>query len=60
VLWTDSIRRLRAEGVERWIEVGPGAVLCGLLRQILPDQRGEKFGEPADLDKLSLTPSATP
>lgn len=53
VRWTDTIRTLHAHGVTRWIEVGPGSVLCGLLRQILPDQKGEKFGEPADLDKLA-------
>ncbi len=54
VRWTETIRTLHAHGVARWIEVGPGAVLCGLLRQILPDQKGEKFGEPADLEKLAL------
>ncbi|MBM3738504.1 MAG: ACP S-malonyltransferase [Acidobacteria bacterium] len=54
VRWTESVRRLAAEGVTRWIEVGPGGVLCGLLRQIDPAQKGEKFGEPADLEKSGL------
>jgi [acyl-carrier-protein] S-malonyltransferase len=34
VLWEESIRELIAAGVNIFIEVGPGRVLCGLLRQI--------------------------
>ncbi len=52
VRWMDSIRYLAAQGVGRFIEVGAGAVLTGLLRNINPALKGAKFGEPADLDKL--------
>ncbi len=34
VQWEQSMRVLRREGVEAFIEVGPGRVLSGLLRQI--------------------------
>ncbi|HEY3137534.1 MAG TPA: ACP S-malonyltransferase [Blastocatellia bacterium] len=34
VRWNESIRRLLDEGVTRFIEVGPGKVLSGLVRQI--------------------------
>src|SRR5205085_1187809 len=34
VRWTDCIHALVAKGVDRFVEVGPGAVLCGLMRQI--------------------------
>jgi [acyl-carrier-protein] S-malonyltransferase len=53
VLWSDSIRRLASQGVTRFIEVGPGAVLTGLLRNIDPDLQGLKFGEAEDLEKLN-------
>jgi len=34
VRWSESIKRLLDEGVTRFIEVGPGKVLSGLVRQI--------------------------
>jgi [acyl-carrier-protein] S-malonyltransferase len=52
VRWTESIRTLASEGVTRFIEVGAGGVLTGLLRNINPDLAGSKFGEADDLEKL--------
>ena len=53
VRWTDSVRYLGAQGVGRFIEVGPGTVLIGLVRTILPDVRCDSFGEAPHLEKLS-------
>jgi len=52
VRWTDSMRKLAGLGMRRAVEVGAGAVLCGLLKQIAPEVRTAKFGDPADLDKV--------
>ncbi|MBL8204974.1 MAG: ACP S-malonyltransferase [Blastocatellia bacterium] len=34
VRWTESVEKLIAEGVQTFIEVGPGKVLCGLVKSI--------------------------
>jgi len=34
VLWDKSIRQLRAHGAQTFVEVGPGRVLTGMMRQI--------------------------
>jgi [acyl-carrier-protein] S-malonyltransferase len=52
VRWLDTIRYLAAHGVARYVEVGAGGVLTGLLRNIDPALDGVKFGEPADLEKV--------
>jgi [acyl-carrier-protein] S-malonyltransferase len=52
VRWAEAVRKLSAEGATRFIEVGAGGVLAGLLRNINPELLGAKFGEAADLEKL--------
>ena len=52
VRWAESIRKLASEGVTRFVEVGAGGVLTGLLRNINPDLAGSKFGEADDLEKI--------
>jgi|ERR1017187_2908159 [acyl-carrier-protein] S-malonyltransferase len=52
VRWTESIRNLAGQGVARFVEVGAGSVLTGLLRSIDASLAGMNFGEPGDLEKL--------
>jgi [acyl-carrier-protein] S-malonyltransferase len=52
VRWLESIRHLAGLGVERFVEVGAGGVLTGLLRAIDASLAGLKFGEPVDLETL--------
>jgi [acyl-carrier-protein] S-malonyltransferase len=54
VRWSDTIALLASLGVTRFIEVGAGAVLTGLLKNIDPALTGLKFGEAADLDKIAV------
>jgi [acyl-carrier-protein] S-malonyltransferase len=54
VRWSESIALLASRGVTRFIEVGAGAVLTGLLRNIDPALTGVKFGEASDLEKMGL------
>lgn len=56
VRWAESIRYLAGKGVSRFLEVGAGNVLTGLLRNIDSSLAGQKFGEPGDLEKV-LTPA---
>ncbi|MCD8391174.1 MAG: ACP S-malonyltransferase [Firmicutes bacterium] len=34
VRWEDSVRRMIADGVDTFVEIGPGKTLCGFLRRI--------------------------
>jgi len=53
VRWVETIRNLAGQGVTRFIEVGAGSVLTGLLKNIDPSLTGISIGRPDDLDKLA-------
>ncbi len=52
VRWEESMRLLAARAVERFVEVGPGRVLTGLLRNIDRGLSGSQVEDPATLEKL--------
>jgi [acyl-carrier-protein] S-malonyltransferase len=53
VRWVESIERLAADlGVGRFVEIGPGAVLTGLVRRIARDAEAVSLAEPAALQGL--------
>ena len=50
VLWEDSVKVMAAMGVKIFIEVGPGTVLAGLIRRIVPDAVTMNVHDPKSLD----------
>ena len=51
VRWVDCVQALKAEGVELFIEAGPGKVLCGLLKQIDPTLKSFNVEDGPSLEK---------
>ena len=52
VRWTESIRKMGAGGVGRFIEIGSGTVLTGLLKRIDRELHGIALGGPEDFDQI--------
>ena len=54
VRWYESVQRMAAEGVEVFVEVGPGKVLTGIVKKIVPRGKVEcvRFDTPSDLEKV--------
>jgi [acyl-carrier-protein] S-malonyltransferase len=60
VRWEQCMRLLIAQGVQTFIEVGPGKVLCGLMRQIDRSKTCANVGDDSSLAKTieSLAPTS--
>lgn len=52
VLWVDSIRRMAAEGVDEFVEVGPGKVQAGIIKRIVPEAKVVNVGSRAELEEF--------
>ena len=59
VEWEKSMRVLIAHGVATFVEVGPGKVLCGLMRQIDRAPTCLNVEDPASLEKTLAQRSST-
>jgi [acyl-carrier-protein] S-malonyltransferase len=54
VRWEDSIRYIVSQGVNTFLEIGPGKILKGILRRIDPALVVHNLEKPADIDSLPL------
>ncbi len=51
VLWEDSVRWMLEQGVDTFVEIGPGRVLSGLIRKIDRKANVYHVGDPESLEK---------
>ena len=49
VRWESVVQRLASEGVTRYVEVGPGKALSGMIKRIVPGATIHNVEGPADL-----------
>ncbi len=52
VRWFDTIQKMMADQIDVYVEIGPGRVLTGLLRKILPKDTGAETYNVFDLKTL--------
>lgn len=50
VRWDESVRWMRARGVDTFVEVGTGSVLSGLVKRIVEGANALPLGNPSDFD----------
>ncbi len=50
VLWEDSVLAMAKMGVTTFVEVGPGTVLTGLIKRIVPEAKLLNVNDPRSLD----------
>lgn len=51
VLWEDTIRRMLADGVDTFIEIGPGKTLSGFVKKVTRDAKVFNVEDMASLEK---------
>ena len=58
--WVRAVETMAAAGVTTFVEVGPGRVLTGLIKRILPDAESVALDDPTAADRLALPALPTP
>ena len=54
VRWVDIIRRMKRDGIDTIVEIGPGKVLAGLVKRIDKEIKTYNLSEAGDIDKLAF------
>ena len=52
VRWQQSVESMITDGVDRFVEIGPGKTLSGFIRKISRDVTVVNIEKPADLERL--------
>ena len=52
--WVDIIRRMKRDGIDTIVEIGPGKVLSGLVKRIDKEIKTYNLSEAGDIDKLAF------
>lgn len=55
VRWRESVTAMHTAGVARFVEIGAGKVLTGMVKRIAPDAEALALNEPADLEAFAKT-----
>jgi len=53
VRWRESVIAMHAAGIERFVEIGAGKVLTGMIKRIAPEAEALALNEPADLEAFA-------
>ena len=53
VRWQQSVEKMLAEGVDTFVEIGPGKTLAGFMRKIAPDVKTYNIQKVEDLDQIA-------
>lgn len=51
VRWEEGVRRMIADGVDTFVEVGPGKALCGFMKKIDKEKKAYNVEDMASLEK---------
>ena len=54
VRWQQSVERMIADGVDIFVEIGPGKTLSGFMRKINKEVKTLNIEKVEDLEKLSV------
>ncbi len=52
VLWEDTIRNMAEDGIDEFVEIGPGKVLQGLVKRINPDAKIYGIDKYSDVERF--------